>query len=94
LLLGGPDPNATYQEAATPLPPTGSLLAFSDGVTEAGAHSGLPQFQHARLPALLGGLPVGMKAVEVMTALMTTLQGHVGANWPEDDTTACCLRRD
>jgi serine phosphatase RsbU (regulator of sigma subunit) len=94
LLLGAPDPNATYQEASTPLPPTGSLLAFSDGVTEAGAPAGLPHFQHSHLPAFLAGLPEGRKPAEVINGLMTALQGYVGANWPEDDTTAGCLRRD
>lgn len=66
LLLGAPDPGATYQETGASLPAAGSLLAFTDGVTEAGAHSHLPQFQQARLPAFLGGLPSGKTPGEVV----------------------------
>jgi serine phosphatase RsbU (regulator of sigma subunit) len=94
--LGLPIPAALYQSTDAALPDQGSLLAFTDGVTEAGANVrpvARPQFQNAELPNLLAGLPLSATPSEVVGALMTALQNHVGPNWPDDDTTAVCLRR-
>jgi serine phosphatase RsbU (regulator of sigma subunit) len=89
----GIDPNATYQEAVSPLAVGDAMLAFTDGVTEGGAKSGVPQFQYGGLQALLHGLPATAMAAEVVSASVRALRLHVGAGWPDDDTTAFCLRR-
>jgi serine phosphatase RsbU (regulator of sigma subunit) len=86
-------PGPTYLEAATSLAVGDCLLAFTDGVTEGGARSGAPQFQHVGLPALLHSLPTTATPAEIVSALMMELRHHVGTNWPDDDTMAFCVRR-
>lgn len=91
--LGVVEGGVPYDEATTPLASGDSLLAFTDGITEAGAHTpGVAQFQHGGLAAFLTDLPEE-EPVEVVGGLMTALSDHVGATWPDDDTTAFCLRR-
>jgi serine phosphatase RsbU (regulator of sigma subunit) len=68
------------------------VLAFTDGVTEAGATQG-PQFQHGPLQALLAGLPDNLSADEVVARLLAGVQAHAGTAWPEDDTTILCLNQ-
>jgi hypothetical protein len=46
-----------YHEATTTLAAGDRLLACTDGVSEAGAKSGVPQFQHGGLAAFLAALP-------------------------------------
>jgi serine phosphatase RsbU (regulator of sigma subunit) len=89
--LGIPAPAVSFQDAVTSL--RESFLAFTDGVTEAGARSGAPQFQHAGLPAFLAGLPATATPSQIVSRLLTAVQAHVGPTWPDDDTTAVCLRR-
>jgi phosphoserine phosphatase RsbU/P len=83
---------AGYQEATTTLTGGEQLLAFTDGVTEAGTRQG-HQFQNGPLLWSLGGFPPGLPAHEVVAELLGALQGHVQANWPEDDVTILCLQR-
>jgi serine phosphatase RsbU (regulator of sigma subunit) len=89
--LGIPASAVSFQDAVTPLHE--SLLAFTDGVSEAGAKSGVPRFQHAGLPAFLAGLAAAATPSSIVSGLVSALQKHVGANWPDDDATVVCLRR-
>lgn len=89
-LLGVPMVGA-FVPATTQLEPEQMLLAFTDGVIEAGAPSA--QFGYERLITFLRQLPPGMSGAEVLRALFGALQQHEGANWPRDDTTALCLTR-
>ena len=69
------------------------LLAFTDGVTEAGKTSVPPSlFQH-QMPAFLAALPQAAPADEVVGTLVGALQTRAGASWPEDDTTILSLCR-
>jgi phosphoserine phosphatase RsbU/P len=87
-------PGGGYQEAVAPLTAGQYLLAFTDGVSEAGASKGkMFQFQHGPLQAFLAGLPAGLTADQIVLRLVSALQAHVGGNWPEDDTTILCLQR-
>ncbi len=92
-LLGLPFAGVDFPEASALLPAGASLLAFTDGVTEAGAKSGVGLFQRGPLAAFLGGLPDGAAPAEVVARLEAALRAYVGAAWPDDDTTAFCLRR-
>ncbi len=92
LLLGIPLFDPPFQDASILLPPGQHLLAFTDGVTEAGSgHSN--QFQRGPLQAFLAGLPAGTAPQQVVDGLLQALQTHVGAGWPEDDTTIVCVCR-
>jgi serine phosphatase RsbU (regulator of sigma subunit) len=93
LPLGILVPTGAYQEAATTLAVGQHLLAFTDGVTEAGATLG-NQFQHGHLQRLLTSLPPGLPADQVVAQLLQALQSHVPTGWPEDDTTILCLQRN
>jgi sigma-B regulation protein RsbU (phosphoserine phosphatase) len=89
--LGVAQPDEVYPEGARALGADQQLLAFTDGVTEAGQARG-QQFQgqlHAFLDALPAGLPVG----QVVVRLLQALQIHAGAAWPEDDTTVVGVHR-
>jgi serine phosphatase RsbU (regulator of sigma subunit) len=86
-------PDAAYQDAATSLALGDCFLAFTDGVTEGGAKSGIPQFQHGGLQALLRGLPATATPPAIVSALIRALGKHVGASWPDDDVTVFSLRR-
>ena len=68
------------------------VLAFTDGVTEAGA-SGGKQFQYGDLTWFLSHLPGGLLVDQVVGQLVRALQSHVTVGWPEDDTTILCLQR-
>jgi len=68
------------------------LLAFTDGITEAGASQG-HQFQHGGLGQWLANLPTGLSAQDLVARLLAAVQAHVGTAWPEDDTTVICLSR-
>jgi serine phosphatase RsbU (regulator of sigma subunit) len=91
--LGVPFEGILFLDAFTALPAGSSLLAFTDGVTEGGAKAGVGQFQHGPLAAHLGGLPAGASAGTVIAALESALRAHVGPAFPDDDTTAFCVRR-
>lgn len=91
-LLGLRMPGAAFQQASTTLLPGHFLLAFSDGVAEAGRGKS-SQFQHGPLQAFLSGLPTGATAAQLVTALFGTLRSYVGPDWPEDDATVVCLLR-
>src|SRR5262249_574810 len=80
-LLGVPAHGVTFQEAMMTVPVGDWLLGFTDGVTEAGAHSGAPQFHQAQLPAFLTGLPAGIGPDEVVSRLMTASMNYVGVTW-------------
>jgi serine phosphatase RsbU (regulator of sigma subunit) len=67
------------------------LLAFTDGVTEAGRSHG--QLFQGQLHSFLDALPAGLSAGQVVVRLLQALQIHAGAVWPEDDTTLLCLHR-
>ena len=90
--LGIISPPGGYREAATPLTVGQQLLAFTDGVSEAGA-SRANQFQSGQLQWLLSNLPAGLLADQVVAQLLQLLQGHVPTGWPEDDTTILGLER-
>jgi phosphoserine phosphatase RsbU/P len=84
--LGLPIPDAAYADAERNLGLGECLLAFTDGVSEAGARQG-QQFQHGPLQTFLAGLPAGLGIDEVVARLWQALQTHVGPRWPEDDMT-------
>jgi serine phosphatase RsbU (regulator of sigma subunit) len=90
--LGVNVPGTSYARAAVSLVAGQALLAFTDGVPEAGAKQGC-QFQSGPLAVALAALPGGLLADEVVARLVQSLQAHVTSNWPEDDTTILCLRR-
>jgi sigma-B regulation protein RsbU (phosphoserine phosphatase) len=91
--LGIPQPIPLYPQAIANLPLGHCLLMFTDGVSEAGARAGRPQFQRAGLGTVLTGLPAGAIPAGIVSRLLAALQNYVGATWPEDDTTVVCLRR-
>jgi serine phosphatase RsbU (regulator of sigma subunit) len=90
--LGVPDPSFPYPACAGRLIIGEALLAFTDGVTEAGAHSVRPQFQRGELQACLAQVPDGASSQQVVDGLMLALHHYVLSAWPEDDTTAVCLQ--
>jgi serine phosphatase RsbU (regulator of sigma subunit) len=85
-------PPRGYQQATIPLTAGQQVLAFTDGVTEAGATRG-KQFQHGLLQWFLYHTPAGTPADQVVVQLVQALQTHVPAGWPEDDTTIVCLQQ-
>jgi serine phosphatase RsbU (regulator of sigma subunit) len=91
--LGLPIPDMDFADTLRSLAPGEHLLAFTDGVTEAGVMCGKDQFQHGHLHTCLNGLPAGTSVDQVVEALRQAVQGHVGANWPEDDTTVLGIQR-
>src|SRR5262249_47435878 len=88
--LGIPAPEV-YAQTAESFSVGEQLLAFTDGVTEAGATRGLSWFQSGPLQAFLQGLPASSPGSVVLACLLQALQTHVVVDWPEDDTTALCL---
>src|SRR5262249_15821600 len=82
-LLGFSTPNALYSEAQIVLPQDQLLLAFTDGVTEAGRGKS-QQVQHGYLQRFLSGLPAGATPRRAVLDLQDALRAHVGAGWPED----------
>jgi sigma-B regulation protein RsbU (phosphoserine phosphatase) len=89
--LGVPEPDEEYQEGPATLQVGQHLLAFTDGVTEAGRSHG--QLFQGQLPGFLNALPGGLSAGQVVVRLLQALQIHAGAAWPEDDTTLVCVHR-
>ncbi|MBY0228498.1 MAG: serine/threonine-protein phosphatase [Gemmataceae bacterium] len=73
-------------------PAGASLLAFTDGITEAGSKVGLPQFQGARLQAALAAIPPSAASARIVADLRSAVAAHVGLRWPDDDATAVCLQ--
>ncbi len=92
--LGVELPNHGYQQATAPLASRQQLLAFTDGVSEAGAKAVASQFQHGPLQTFFGRLSAGLSCQDIVDRLMQALQQHVGAAWPDDDTTVMCLQLD
>jgi hypothetical protein len=45
------------------------------------------------LAAFLAGLPAGVGPPAVIAGLEAASRAHVGPAWPDDDTTAFCIRR-
>jgi serine phosphatase RsbU (regulator of sigma subunit) len=86
-------PATGYQEDAMTLAVGQQLLAFSDGVAEAGARKGI-QFQHGSLQWFLANLPSGLPGDQLLVLLVQALQAHVPTGWPEDDTTILCVGRN
>jgi sigma-B regulation protein RsbU (phosphoserine phosphatase) len=93
LFLGIIPGGTPYQEDTTPLVAGTCLLLFTDGVTEAGAKSNVPQFQHGALDAFLTARAAGETPANIVPDLCAALQSHVGATWPDDDTTLTCVQR-
>jgi serine phosphatase RsbU (regulator of sigma subunit) len=91
-VLGAFHQPAGYPEGLAALQVGQQLLAFTDGVTEAGRSRGA-RFQFGAPAVFLAGLPAGLSAGELVVWLLQALQVHAGPPWPEDDTTLCCLRR-
>ncbi len=89
--LGLPFPEITYQHNALTLAPGQRLLAFTDGVIEAGAGLG-SQYQHGRLQAFLARLTPDQAPDRIVALLLADLQDHAGPLWPQDDTSILCLR--
>jgi hypothetical protein len=81
----GPVTPQTWTEDALALAAGEGLLAFTDGVSEAGN----PQFGQAHLDAFLTGDPLGPGLVSRLFAAVAT---HVGPGWPADDATAFWLQ--
>jgi sigma-B regulation protein RsbU (phosphoserine phosphatase) len=89
--LGVAEPDEEYPEGLAALQVGQQLLAFTDGVTEAGrAHGRLFEGQ---LQGFLDGLPAGLSVGQVVVRLLQALQIHAGAAWPEDDTTMIGVQR-
>jgi serine phosphatase RsbU (regulator of sigma subunit) len=87
--LGVAEPDEEYPEGTAALQVGQQLLAFTDGVAEAGrSHGSLFQGQ---LQAFLDALPAGLPAGQVVVRLLLSLQIHAGTVWPEDDITVVCL---
>jgi hypothetical protein len=82
----GPVTPQTYNEDLLYLAPGQGLLAFTDGVSEAGN----PHFGTTLLDTFLVADPLGPGLVG---RLFAALQQHVQAAWPADDTTAYWLER-
>jgi serine phosphatase RsbU (regulator of sigma subunit) len=90
-LLGVAQPDEVYQEGQRALGADQQLLAFTDGVTEAGQSLGR-QFQ-GRIQGFLDALPAGLPVGQVVLRLLQALQVHAGAAWPEDDTSVVGVHR-
>jgi serine phosphatase RsbU (regulator of sigma subunit) len=99
--LGVAQPDEAYAEGPVVLAPGQNLLAFTDGVTEAGRWR--KDLFAGRIPDFLSSLPAGLSAGQVVVRLLQALQVHAGADypvtassgaiWPEDDTTVIGLSR-
>lgn len=89
--LGIPVPDLVYGQTGGTFSSGEQLLAFTDGVTEAGRTGGL-LFMHGLLQQFLGSLTSGLGGDAMLALLRGALQAHVGGGWPEDDTTAFCLQ--
>jgi serine phosphatase RsbU (regulator of sigma subunit) len=90
--LGLPIPDGEFAQAARHLATGEQVLAFTDGVSEAGAAHGT-QFQHGPLQTWLKGLPGGLVVDQVVSQLYQAAQAYVGAGWPEDDLTVLGVQR-
>jgi hypothetical protein len=90
-LLGVPS-TELHEEGRIPLRPGETLLACSDGVTEA-KNPAKQQFDQGHLARFLGGLPLSVSPRQVVDGLFQQVAAFVGIAWPQDDTTALCLSR-
>jgi sigma-B regulation protein RsbU (phosphoserine phosphatase) len=87
----GIDPTAAYSQGSMPVPAGQFLLAFTDGVSEAGAGRG-DLFQNGGLASFLAGSIPGDTPQGITVRLLAALLAHAGGLWPEDDTTVLCMR--
>jgi serine phosphatase RsbU (regulator of sigma subunit) len=81
-----------YGQSDLAVGPGALVLAFSDGLSEAQDAAGR-QYAHGPMATLLGALPEGVAGPTLLEALLADVRGHVGALWPQDDTTLLCLWR-
>lgn len=92
---GGPPvgllPSAEYTSETTTLEPGGSLILYTDGVTESQSSGGI-EYGTERLTALVAGL-AGCGSKEIVNAIRRDLLTYVEGGRLADDATAIAVRR-
>jgi sigma-B regulation protein RsbU (phosphoserine phosphatase) len=83
-------PDVPYDIGRVPLEPGDTLLAYTDGVTEARDRAGA-FFTEKRLLALLG--ESAPSAAALLERVVANLQEHVAGADPYDDVTMLAVRR-
>lgn len=91
--LGLPLPGSPDPQAVAVLSTGEFVLLFTDGVSDAGAPSSLPAFHQIAFDPALGAVTASATPAQLVSAVVTSLQQHVGITWPDDDTTIACCRR-
>jgi serine phosphatase RsbU (regulator of sigma subunit) len=84
-------PNGTWHEAEVVLPPGGSIVFYTDGLTEASSPDD-EEFGNERFSALAASL-AGLPAAEVIAGLLAGVTSFEGGSRPADDKTLVVLRR-
>jgi len=84
-------PNGTWHEAEVVLPPGGSIVFYTDGLTEASSPDD-EEFGNERFSALAASL-AGRSAAEVIAGLLAGVTAFEGGSRPADDKTLVVLRR-
>jgi len=80
-----------YEAETRVLAPGETLVAVTDGVTEA-LNTDQQMFGAAQTLASLASVPAGASASQTLETLLAALGDHVGAAEPPDDITALALR--
>jgi hypothetical protein len=84
--------DAPYDEGALAWPPGGRLVAFTDGVAEAGACS-KELFRSGPLQTFFGGPAAGSSASAALPLLIAAARAHAQPDALHDDATAVALDR-
>lgn len=80
-----------FDENFLPLPPGGTMVLFSDGLTDCCSPGG-EMFSHARVSSVLGGL-VGRSGQQVCDALREALAAHQSGAQQDDDIAIVAVSR-
>lgn len=84
-------PDAQYSVQEAQMEPGDTLLAYTDGVTEARNPNG-NLFGEKRLMSLIGNRPYP-SAAALLDAIDTAVEAHTAGADPSDDVTMLALRR-
>jgi serine phosphatase RsbU (regulator of sigma subunit) len=82
--------NVPPQPTGLEFAPGDVLLAFTDGLSEAGKLANR-QYQYERLQPFLQGVPSDAAGAPLLDALLDDVRRHVDTGWPDDDITVLCL---
>lgn len=87
----GMSENIRYSAKTIPFHADSIMVMFSDGVVEAQSTSG-EFFGFDRIESLLDSLPPDISAEDVKLRILGEVEGHLGENQPQDDTTIIVLK--